>query len=43
MRTKLIHQSSDGQRTYVVVLETGEEVAARSRVSPIARSWKRPN
>jgi uncharacterized protein len=27
MRTKLIHQSSDGQRTYVVVLETGEEVA----------------
>jgi hypothetical protein len=29
MRTKLIHQSSDGQRTYVVVLETGEEVAGQ--------------
>jgi uncharacterized protein len=29
MRTKLIHQSSDGQRTYAVVLETGEEVAGQ--------------
>jgi uncharacterized protein len=29
MNTKLIHQSSDGQRTFVVVLETGEEVAAQ--------------
>ena len=29
MRTKLIHQSSDGQRTHVVVLETGEEVAGQ--------------
>ena len=29
MRTKLIHQSSDGQRTYVVVLETGEEVVGQ--------------
>jgi len=27
MQTKLIHQSSAGQRTYVLVLETGEEVA----------------
>lgn len=29
MRPKLIHQSSDGQRTYAVVLETGEEVAGQ--------------
>jgi predicted DNA-binding protein with PD1-like motif len=28
MRTKLIHRSSDGQRTYVVVLETGEEAVS---------------
>lgn len=29
MHSKLIHRSSDGQRTFVVVLETGEEVAAQ--------------
>ncbi len=29
MRTKLIHQSSDGQRTYAVVLQTGEEVVGQ--------------
>ena len=29
MHTKLIHQSSDGQRTFVVVLETGDEVASQ--------------
>jgi uncharacterized protein len=29
MHTKLIHQSSDGQRTFVLVLETGEEVAGQ--------------
>jgi predicted DNA-binding protein with PD1-like motif len=31
MQAKLIHQSSDGQRTFVVVLETGEEVAGQIR------------
>jgi predicted DNA-binding protein with PD1-like motif len=29
MHAKLIHQSPDGQRTFVVVLETGEEVTAQ--------------
>ena len=29
MHSKLIHQSSDGQRTFVVVLETGDEVASQ--------------
>ena len=29
MHSKLIHQSPDGQRTFVVVLETGDEVASQ--------------
>ena len=29
MHSKLIHQSSDGQRTFVVVLETGDEVTSQ--------------